>query len=95
MCTVSLVIASGSCCGELPLDKTAVPPPKIPEHNHLTDTDNTIRNDLNDVDNGNKPGLPYDQDDQTWFCFVKIVRIVRRVRLHKDAALDLARYHYP
>ena len=89
-----LVTASGLGGGLLP-GKIAVYSSKTPENSHLTDTDNTIRNDLTGVDNDNKHTLLHDQDGQTWFCFLWIARIVRHVRQHKDAEPDLARYHYP
>jgi hypothetical protein len=57
---------------------------------YLTDGDNTKHNGLTDVDNGNKRVLRYDQDGQTWFCFLWITHIVQRVMQHKDAALDLS-----
>jgi hypothetical protein len=48
--------------GFLPLGKNADFPHKTLENSHLTDTDNTKRNDLTGVDSGNKHTLQRDQD---------------------------------
>ena len=75
--------------------KSVVSSHKNPENSHLSETDNTKRNDLIGADNDNKRVLRDHQDGQTGVCLVWITNIVRRVMRHKDSAPDLSRYRYP
>jgi hypothetical protein len=91
---VSFVIASDSSGVVLP-GKSAVSSHKNPENSHLSETDNTKRNDLIGADNDNKRVLRDHQDGQTGVYFVWTANVARRVMRHKDSAPDLSSYRYP
>ena len=75
--------------------KSVVSSHKNPENSHLSETDNTKRNDLIGADNDNKRVLRDHQDGHSGVCLVWTTHVVRRVMRHKDSAPDLSRYRYP